>query len=90
MNIAYVIIHRTGKFGLDIKNWICMSTFQKTWVGFKQLFLTAHQELRETTYINVKYVGINHTNMVRNVITLLKQVLQQEQALTGTPPIIPE
>ena len=38
VNIAYVIIHRTGKFGLDICGWNIMTTSQKTWVKFKQLF----------------------------------------------------
>ena len=32
VNIAYVIIHSTGKFGLAIRNWNCMPEIQKTWV----------------------------------------------------------
>ena len=32
VNIAYVIIHRTGKFGLVICEWNNMPAIQKTWV----------------------------------------------------------
>ena len=35
-NIAYVIIHRTGKFRMPIHEWNCMPEIQKTWVRFKQ------------------------------------------------------
>ena len=35
---AYVIIHRTGKLGLAICEWNCMTTFQRTWVIFKYFF----------------------------------------------------
>ena len=45
LNIAYVIIHRMGKFGLSICEWNRMTTVHTTWVRFKQFFLTAHKEL---------------------------------------------
>ena len=45
VNISYVIVHRTGNFGPEICEWNRMPTIQKTWVRFKQFFLTAHQEL---------------------------------------------
>ena len=37
-NTAYVIIHRTGKFGLAIGEWNHMLEIQKTWLQFKQFF----------------------------------------------------
>ena len=33
-----MIIHGTGKFGLEIRKWNHMQKSQKTWVGFKQFF----------------------------------------------------
>ena len=36
VNISYVIIHRTGKFGLAIRDWNRMPEIQNTWVQFKQ------------------------------------------------------
>ena len=43
VNIIYVIIHRTRKFGLVIREWNRMPTVQKMWVCFKPFFRTAHQ-----------------------------------------------
>ena len=42
VNIAYVIIHRTGKLGLAIRKWNRTKTVQRTWVRFKQFFRKAH------------------------------------------------
>ena len=49
VHIAYVIIHRKGKFVLLICKCYRILTIQKTWVGFKQLFWTSHHKLRKTT-----------------------------------------
>ena len=67
-----------------------MSTVQQTWVGCKQLFLTAHHELRETIYLTIQGVGIYHTNMVHDVVAGLQEVLHQEQTLNETPTVILE
>ena len=47
VNIANVIIHRTGKFELAIHKWIRMTTFQKTWVRFKQFLYGASITIRD-------------------------------------------
>ena len=49
VNIAYIILHRTGNFVLVICEFNRMTTLQRTWVRFKRLFWTAHQELLETS-----------------------------------------
>ena len=81
VNIAYVIIHGTGKFGLVIHEWNRMTTVHRTLVKFKQFFRTAHQELRETSNLTVEDFGMHHTNMVHDVVAGLQEVLQQEQVL---------
>ena len=43
VNIAYIIIHRTRKFGLEICEWSCMTTDQRTCIRFKQFCWTSHQ-----------------------------------------------
>ena len=73
VNIAYVIIHRTGP------------TVQKTLVGFKHFFRTAYLKLRETAYLAMQDAGMHHANMVRDVVAVLQEVLQKEQYLTKTP-----
>ena len=89
VNTAYAIIHRTGKFRLEIHEWNCTKTVQNTWVGFKQYFWTAHRELRKTSDLTVEDAGMHHSKMVRNVIAGLQEVLQQEQAPTENPTITP-
>ena len=44
-NIAYIIMNRIGKFASAIREWDCIPTVQKTWVGFKQFFRMAHHKL---------------------------------------------
>ena len=69
INTAYVILHRTGKFGLAICEWNCMPAVQKTWVHFKQFFFTSHRELRETSDLTVKDAITHHASMVYNIVT---------------------
>ena len=38
INISYIILHQTVKFGLAIREWNFMPKVQKTWVCFKQFF----------------------------------------------------
>ena len=85
INIYYVIIHRTGKFVLEIRDWNRMRTIQKTWVGFKQFFHTEHCKLLETKDLTVQYVLMNHANVVSDVISGLKEVLQQEKYPIKSP-----
>ena len=85
INIAYIILHRTGKFGLAIFEWNRIPAVQKMWVCFKQFSRTSHRELRETSNLTVEYVGMHHANMVRNVVAGLQEALQQEQTQTETP-----
>ena len=75
MNITYVILHRRVKFILTIREWNHMTTFQRAWVGFKQFFFTAHQELRETSDLTVEDAGMHHANMVGNVVAGLQEAL---------------
>ena len=76
VNIAYMIIHRTGKFGLEIHVWNCMPTIQKTWVWFKYTFCTAHRELQETSDHTIEDAGMHHTNMVHDAVAGLHEILQ--------------
>ena len=53
-------------------------------VGFKKFFWMVHQELRKTTYLNVKDVGMHYMKTVCDVVAGLQGVLHQDQALTET------
>ena len=87
VNIAYVILHRTSKFGLAICEWNRLLAIQKMWVRFKQYFWRAHQDLQETSDLTVEDGGMHHTNMVRDVVVWLQEALQQEQIQTETPTV---
>ena len=90
VNIAYMIIHGTSKFVLEIHKWNRMPKIQKTWVGFKQFFWTAHRKLWETTKLTVQVVGMHHTNMVRNVVAGLQEFLQKYKSPIKTPTTVLE
>ena len=79
-NIAYVILHRTSKFGLAIREWNCMPEIQKTWVRFKKFLWASHRELRETSNLTVEDAGMHHANMVRHVVAGLQKAFQQHRA----------
>ena len=90
VKIAYVIINKAVKFGLEIRKWNRMLIFQKMGVGFKHFFGTAYYELQETTDITIQETGIHHTNIVRNVVRVIQEFLHKEQAPTKNPPILLE
>ena len=68
INIANFIIHRRGKFALEICKWNCMPTIKKTWVGFKHFFRETHSKLWETTDLIIKDAGMCHAYMVSDVV----------------------
>ena len=88
MNIAYLIIHKKGKFELEIHKWNCMTTVQRTWFRFKPFFWKSRQELQETSNLNVEDAEMHHANMVRNLVAGLQEFLQQEQVLTENTTVI--
>ena len=68
VNISYMIIHRTEKFGMEIHKWNRMLEIQKTRVRFKIFFRTYHRELRELSYLTIEDSGMHHAKMVKNVL----------------------
>ena len=65
-----------------------MPAVHKTWVRFKQFLRMSHRELRETSDITVEDAGMNHANMVRDVVSGIQEALQQYQAETETPEVV--
>ena len=88
VNIAYVILHRTGNFGLAIREWNHMPEIQNMLVRFKQFFRTSHQELRETSDLTIEETGMHHSNMASNVVAGLQEDFQQEQSQTETAAVV--
>ena len=59
-------------------------------MDLNSFFCTAHRELCETLDLTVEDAGMHHSNMVRDVVAGLQEVLQKEQAPTDNPKIISE
>ena len=76
VNTAYVIVHRTDKFRLAICKWNRITTVQKMWVRFKPFFWMAHRELQETYNLTFEEASMHHTNMVRDMVAGLQEVLK--------------
>ena len=67
----------TGKLALAIHKWNYIPEMKKKWVRFKQFFMNAHHELQETMDLTVQYTGMHHSNMVRDVVAGLQEVLKK-------------
>ena len=48
IDLAYMIISKHRIFRDDIRAWMRRPQSEKTWINFKEAFLIAHQELRDT------------------------------------------
>ena len=80
INIAYVILHSTGKFNISI--WECnrLPQSKNTWIHSKKNFSTVQRKLRADIDITVKKSGAHHAIMVRYIIEGLQEVI-----LHGSP-----
>ena len=67
INITYVIINKTRKFGEFIRKWNCNTT-NRTWNNFKIFFREAHADLRETGDLEIQNTQFNSANLVQEVI----------------------
>ena len=67
---------------MEIRKWNRMTTVQKMCVGFKHIFWTVYQELRETSDLIVEDADMHHANVVRDVVAGLHEYLQKYQIPT--------
>ena len=56
--------------------------------AIKTVFLTSHQNLKETSNLIVEDAGIHRANMVRDVVSGIQEALQQDQFQTDTPTVM--
>ena len=78
INIAYIILNRTGHFRRWILDWNAKQAVQKTWTNFKLHFREAHQQLKETTTLQQQQ-STYHVNAVREMIDDLKREMRAER-----------
>ena len=75
IKIAYVIIHKTEQFSLAICEWNRKTQNLKPWINFNSYFCTYHTKLRSKTALTDQYSGVKHSNMVRDIVTGLQNVI---------------
>ena len=83
INLAYIIVNRTGHFRRWILSWNERPQVQKTWTNFKMHFRDAHHQLRETTLLQQQQSSF-HVNAVRELLDEFKTELRSN-TLTSTP-----
>ena len=77
INLAYRILNCTGLFQRWIIDWNNRPQVQKTWKNFKVHFRTVHQQLKETTNLQVRDSSY-HANAIKEVIQELRSELQNQ------------
>ena len=88
INIAYVILNKTGKFQLSIRDWNRKPSPQKTCITYKTHFSTAHKELRESTDITLQDANLNHANFVKEVVEGVQQAFLSSASEDGADDLL--
>jgi len=76
VNMAYVIINNTRKFGQYITDWNRLPPQQRSWINFKDFFRIAHSELQETTDLTAQDTPYQ-ANLIREIVQGLKDEFQE-------------
>ena len=88
INIAYVIITKTGKYQHYIREWSRLQPAQQSWANFKTQFRQAHQELKESGDLEVRESQFQSANIVQEVIDGVQSVLQAPENNEPPPEIL--
>ena len=88
VNLAYCIVNRTGMFQRWILDWNTRPQVQKTRMNFKLHFYQAHQQLKDTTNLQVQD-SIYHANAVQELLQEIRSEIQMAKHSTPTQQGIP-
>lgn len=78
INIAYVLLNRTGKYQLYIRDWLRTPQVNKTWANFKTTFRQAYQELKEAGDLEIRETSFNSANLVKDVVEGVQTALASD------------
>ena len=76
VNMAYVIINNTRKFGKYIVEWNHLPPMQRTWMRFKDFFRTAYAELAETTDLTTQDTPFQ-ANFIQEIVQGLREEMRE-------------
>ena len=85
VNMAYIILSKTGKFETSLREWIRKPQVDKTWVNFKAHFTAAHKELKKLGSIAINNTAtFQQANLIQQMVAhAMQDVLQQHIDETG-------
>jgi hypothetical protein len=84
INIAYVLVNKTGQFRVGIREWNRKPQNEKTWIHFKRHFREAHSELKESLDMTLADSNLQNANFVQQVVEGIAQVIQPSTEETET------
>ena len=89
VNMAIVLINRTGVFKDDMRTWLGVPPQQRTWIAFKQHFTEAYK-----LYKKINTLGVGNAmemqqsaNAIKQMVHAAIQDIAQEQVYTPAPPV---
>jgi hypothetical protein len=71
INIAMILLTKSGMFTNDIRRWYERPTVEKTWPRFKTHFRDAQKAIRNSTP-TVDQLGFHNANLVEQIVTGLR------------------
>lgn len=79
VNMAYIILSKTGKFETSLREWIRKPQVDKTWVNFKVHFTAAHKELKKLGSIAINNTAtFQQANVIQQMVAhAMQDVLDQ-------------
>ena len=86
--MAYRILNRTGLFQKWIIDWNTRPQIQKTWANFKSHFRKAHQQLKETSNLQVQDSSY-HANSIKEMIQDLRAEIHSKYTSPSTADLLP-
>jgi hypothetical protein len=80
INLAMILLTKSGIFANDIRRWYDRPTAEKTWPNFKTHFRDAQKAIRNSTP-TIDQLGFHNANLVQQIVTGLR-----DQSINDNPP----
>ena len=88
VNMAIVVINKTGLFREDMRRWIEVPPQNRTWIAFKQHFTDAYKYNRQLNTLGVgNAMELQSANVIRQMVHAAIQDMAQEQVPQQAPPV---
>lgn len=79
LNNAYLLVHKTGLYLQECKDWRNRPAADKTWNNFKDHFLAAYKQLRADQTTNAAQLQYGQANLIQDTMLALQQMMEQKE-----------